>query len=122
MVRPERPEHAERTIAKEQAKANPKARGGYRKKECPYCHKMVGNLGNHVNALHKTPDGQGAPPAPPAAPVEMTWESLVSGVKPPVVQSAALQTYYCTACKAELRKGENPCWHCGENLVWDGIL
>ena len=110
---------------KEQAKENPRARGAYRKKECPYCHKMVGNLGNHVNALHKTPGGQGTPPPADALPgtTELTKEGLTGGVKPPVKNAAQIlaPVYYCTACKAGLRKGENPCWHCGETLIWEGI-
>jgi hypothetical protein len=88
-------------------KKHPK-RGNYKQKECPYCHAMVGNLGNHVRLKHPTE----------APPREITKETLVEG-KLPKAEDAP--TYYCTTCHAELRKGENPCWNCGATLVWEGI-
>lgn len=94
------------------------ARGAYRKKECPYCHKHFGNLGNHINQLHKTEaEAQGKP----AGPAEITKDQLTGKTPAPPPRSVDSPIYYCTECKAELRKGENPCWHCGAVLVWEGI-
>lgn len=94
----------------------------YQQKECPYCHAMVGNLGNHVKMKHPTEAAQDG-----IKPKELTKEDLL-GQKPPETpqDSKARQVlnppvYYCTACKAKLRKGENPCWHCGEPLIWEGV-
>jgi len=93
-----------------------KKRVHYQQKECPYCHAMVGNLGNHVKLKHP-----GEIPPPP----ELTKEDLL-GVpskepkpKPPTELNPP--TYYCTDCKAELRAGENPCWNCGAVLNWEGL-
>lgn len=101
-----------------EAQAMPGKRGSYRKKECPYCHKHFGNLGNHINQLHKI-EAQAAGHAPP--PVEMTINQLTGKEAPTPPRSVDSPIYYCTSCRAELRKGENPCWHCGEVLVWEGI-
>jgi hypothetical protein len=92
-----------------------KKRGQYKQKECPYCHQFVGNLGNHVKMKHpaETP------------PVEVTKEELlgVLPVTPAPPKPAELTTtvYFCTDCKAELRKGEENCWHCGAVMNWEGI-
>jgi hypothetical protein len=96
-------------------------RGAYRKKECPFCHKFFGNLGNHINEKHKTPGGQGEAPPPPPEPPGMSKDTLLG--KGAAVKTAPLSPqYYCTSCRAELRKGENPCWNCGETLIWEGII
>lgn len=97
-----------------EAEKKPK-RGHYKQKECPYCHQMVGNLGNHVKLKH-------AAETPPA---EVTKEELlgVPTVEPKAHKKLELipTTYYCTDCKAELRKGEETCWHCGAVMNWEGL-
>ena len=85
-------------------------RGHYRKVECPFCHSMVGNLGNHVKLKHPA-EAQQTP---------VTKETLLGQQKPPPSVEAP-PVYYCVECKAKLRKGENPCWHCGAKLNWEGI-
>ena len=89
------------------------ARGVYKKKECPYCNKMVGNLGNHVKMAHPA---EAVKPETPA----LNKEILITpgAVKPTGEQSIV---YACASCKAELRKGEVSCWNCGETLIWDGV-
>jgi len=90
-------------------------RGHYRQKECPFCHAFVGNLPNHIKGKHPT-EAEKIPPQ------EITKGQLL-GVepKPPKPKSPGDTIYYCTNCKAELRKGETPCWNCGEDLIWEGI-
>jgi len=39
--------------------------------------------------------------------------------KPP--ETPEKTRYYCTHCRAELRYKENPCWYCGETLIWEGL-
>ncbi len=103
----------------ESAVPPPKKRGQYRKKECPYCHNHYGNLENHIKMKHGTEaeaDGRHT------GSVEMTKDNLI-GVKtekPPEPKPES-RVYFCTDCKAELRKGENPCWNCGATLVWEGL-
>lgn len=95
-------------------------RGHYKERECPYCHKMVRNLKNHIAQAH--PADPGKPPPPPSGPVELTKDNLLGGGPRGDAGAAPGQkTYYCTDCKAELRKGENPCWHCNATLNWEGI-
>ena len=93
-----------------QAPSHPK-RGHYQQKECPYCHVMVGNLGNHVKLKHPT---ESSPPA------EMTKESLLG--KKPATPPPKETKYYCQNCRAVLRKGEEACWQCGTILNWKGII
>lgn len=109
-----------------------KKRGHYEKVECPYCHKMVGNLKNHVNLAHP---GQAPDPPPP---VELTKEELLGQAIPRsddqavlTEKEAALENaktaYYCMTCvhdfakPARIRKGEAACWRCGAQLNWEGI-
>jgi hypothetical protein len=93
-----------------------KKRGQYKQKECPYCHIHVGNLGNHIHMKH---------PAE-SPPVEITKEEIL-GIKKAETpgQKKATEvtppTYFCTECKAELRKGEEKCWNCGAVMNWEGI-
>lgn len=84
-------------------------RGSYKQKECPYCHAHVGNLGNHIRLKH---------PAAAKEKIELTKEDLLAGKAKPLSDEP---TYYCIDCKAELRKDENPCWHCGKYLDWTGV-
>ena len=89
-------------------------RGSYKERECPYCHKMVRNLGNHIKMAH-------AAEAPP--PPEPTKESLL-GIETAKPQDSGLKakiTYFCSSCRAEVRKGESQCWNCHETLLWEGI-
>jgi len=80
--------------------------------ECPYCHKQYGNLKNHVLMKHQAETGK-------EMPLELTKEDLLgSKEKEPPQESKA---YTCNNCGAKLRKGENPCWQCGERLIWEGI-
>jgi hypothetical protein len=91
-----------------------KKRGQYKQKECPYCHVHVGNLGNHVKMKHPTETG--------AQPLELTKEKLLgSEVLPKKDTEITPVTYYCSDCKAEVRKGESNCWNCQAALLWDGI-
>jgi hypothetical protein len=83
--------------------------------ECPYCHKQFGNLKNHILMKHQAEQME--------QPVELTREDLI-GKKPKdtkILTESEPTTYICNNCKAELKKGENPCWQCGERLIWDGI-
>lgn len=96
---PEKPEKPEK-----------KGRGHYRQKECPYCHNHYGNLGNHIKLKHPLEE----------LPAELTMESLTQKKKV-VPDTPGSSIYYCTNCRAELRKGENPCWNCGNTLLWEGL-
>jgi len=96
-----------------------KKRGSYRKVECPYCHKFVGNLPNHIRAVNQTEAERDQ--RPDAKPPELTKETLLGTApkKPP--ETPEKTRYYCTHCRAELRYKENPCWYCGETLIWEGL-
>jgi len=78
--------------------------------ECPYCHKQYGNLKNHILMKHQAETGQ-------EMPLELTKEDLLKQREPP----QETKTYTCNNCGAKLRKGENPCWQCGQRLIWEGI-
>jgi len=95
-------------VKPEQEKTKAKTRGHYEQKECPYCHKIFGNLGNHINLKHPTE----AKPKP-----ELTKETLLRTPLP----SIRLTKYFCLNCRAVLRKGEETCWQCGQRLNWEGI-
>lgn len=95
-----------------------KKRGQYKKQECPYCNKVVGNLANHIRMVHgDEAKREGYQVEKP----DITKDDLLGTgskadnltPKPPI--------YYCTNCRAKLRKGENPCWNCGQLLNWEGI-
>jgi len=89
-------------------------RGPYKKKECPYCGAMVGNLGNHVKMKH-------AAEAVQEPPRELTIESLTSGVPARRKAELAETIYYCIDCHSQLRKGEASCWNCGAVMNWEGL-
>jgi hypothetical protein len=97
-----------------------KKRGAYKQKECPYCHKHVGNLGNHVKQKHQAEVKDSPPLQPPA---ELTKQDLLPGDVPKMKNEAKLTSpvYYCEDCHAELRKGESECWHCHSVMDWEGI-
>lgn len=88
-------------------KKEPK-RGHYKQKECPYCHKYVGNLGNHVKLKHPLEH----------PPEYLTKERLLDKKRTPQNEGV---TYACLQCHAEIRKGETSCWNCGKFLNWEGI-
>ena len=88
-------------------------RGGYKKQECQFCHKFVGNLPNHIRLKHSKEAEAGEP----IKPVEITRDALLKDKPKPPEE----KIYYCQDCKAELRKGEKKCWNCGVGLIWEGI-
>jgi hypothetical protein len=92
-----------------------KKRGHYRQKECPYCHKTVGNLKNHILQKHPSEAGESAPALSKEV---LTGEKKASEV---VIPGPVDRQYYCVECRAELRKGEKECWNCGNILSWEGI-
>lgn len=100
--------------------AKTEKRGHYKQKECPYCHIHVGNLGNHINLKHPAERAK-------VPPVDLTKQDLLGETKKhpadetPAEVKKANQLYYCQDCKAELRQGEETCWHCGAVLNWEGI-
>jgi hypothetical protein len=98
----------------EKLKQSPRKRGSYKKTECPHCHKYVGNLKNHIMLKHPTEaDGK---------PLELTREKLLgSEVLPKKDTEITPVIYFCSDCKAEVRKGETNCWNCQATLLWDGI-
>lgn len=99
-------------------KSGEKKREHYRQKECPYCGVHVGNLGNHIRMKHgEQAKAEGHTLETP----EVSKEALLSGEKPKKPELVNVPIYYCTACRAKLKKGENPCWHCGEYLNWEGV-
>lgn len=106
------------------ADKKPLKRGAYQKKECPYCGKMTGNLGNHVKMAHPTALADAPAPQP------LTKEELIQEQIPGTNPKADIQgkfneelsrAYACANCKAELRKGETKCWNCQQTLIWEGI-
>jgi hypothetical protein len=100
-------------------------RGHYQQKECPYCHSMVGNLGNHVKLKHPGND-----PNPPA-PAKPTMEEMLGKETPKPEKPAEIKKaeafYFCTTCAnegekaARVRSGEETCWRCGAVLNWEGL-
>ena len=113
-----------KAVAEKPEPPKPK-RGQYKKKECPYCHKHLGNLENHIRLKHPAEakkDGRATEP-PPASKEQLLG---IAPANPPADLPEKI-TYFCqgtfegSKCKAELRKGENPCWQCGEYLNWEGI-
>jgi len=111
LVEPVKPAEVKTKAAKPEKK-----RGHYAQKECPYCHKHFGNVKNHILLVHKVEaeaDGRLK---------ELTKEDLIkTGPKQPAPLTPEDKIYYCIECRAKLRKGENPCWHCGAQLIWEGI-
>ena len=95
-----------------------KKRGQYKKQECPYCHVHVGNLANHIRMKHQAEREEGEE-HPAREPTELTKDDLLGGKARKEPEEKTV--YYCTACHAELRKGETPCWNCGEAMVWEGL-
>lgn len=91
----------------------------YQQKECPYCKVPVGNLPNHIKMKHKDQaEAEGFNQALRG----INKDDLLGGHKQEVTPAApGVTIYYCTNCRAKLRKGENPCWKCGESLKWEGI-
>lgn len=92
-------------------------RGHYKKRECPYCHKHFGNLENHIQLKHKSELQE--------AQSVVTKEDLLGQATPKPERDNSARpekvTYACNDCKAELKKGENPCWHCGAFMDWSQI-
>lgn len=90
----------------------------YRQKECPYCGDHVGNLGNHIRLKH---GDQAKKEGLTLETPEISKDALLSGQRAKTPEVANVPIYYCTHCHAKLKKGENPCWHCGESLNWEGV-
>lgn len=97
-----------------------KKRGHYRRIECPYCHKHVGNLQNHIRLKHPTELKKEGKPIE----TELTKEDLLGTAKHE--EGPAKQRYFCQNCYAKgvvtfVRKDEKTCHVCGETLIWEGI-
>jgi len=88
-----------------------KRRGKRTPQECQFCHRQYGNLKNHILMKHQAESG--------GQPLELTKEDLLGTKEKPAQPEEKI--YTCNNCSAKLRKGENPCWQCGERLIWDGI-
>lgn len=86
-------------------------------KECPYCHNHYGNVTHHIAQKHAA---EAAESGREVEKPEVSKESLL-GDKPPTPTKPEDKTYYCQACRAKLRKGEESCWNCGKRLSWEGI-
>lgn len=92
----------------------------YKRHECPYCKKMVGNLPNHKLQKHAAEaDAEHRPALDKAV---LTGAALPGAVETPTSHPQDI-IYYCMGenCHAELRKGEESCWKCGQGLDWTGI-
>lgn len=91
----------------------------YQQKECPYCKVPVGNLPNHIRLKHSDQaEAEGFTPES----TEISKEALLGESKKETHSSGpGVTIYYCTDCRAKLRKNENPCWKCGKQLNWQGI-
>jgi len=104
---------------KKEAKTQTGKRKPYKRAECPYCHKVKGNLPNHILQKHPTEA------AARAANTPAIDRAVLTGEKPPGAVEMTLHpediVYYCTGCRAELRKGEESCWNCGQALDWTNI-
>lgn len=101
------------TLSKGKKEPEKKKRGHYRRVECPYCKKHVGNLENHIRLKHPAElEKEGKPLEP-----ELTKEDLL-GKKEPEPEGIR---YRCGNCQAEIRKGEDTCWNCGQKLAWEAI-
>lgn len=92
-----------------------KKRGHYKRLECPYCHKHVGNLGNHIRQKHPTEPIEPGGEAPSGT---LTKDDLVRKEKKPEPEKVG---YHCEDCRGTVRKGEIECSHCGAMLNWEGI-
>ena len=105
---------------KDQIPAEPPAEKKKKKREhkeheCPFCHKMVRNLPNHIRIIHPTEHN------PKAAPPALTAAQLTGKEKIPPAEDNSQPVYACAACKGELRMDEITCWNCGATLDWKEI-
>ncbi len=81
----------------------------YGLRECPYCHRMFGNVKNHIALKHKVADA--------AEPVDITKEDLLGNPAPELEETS----YTCGSCRARVRKGEASCSNCSAELSWEGV-
>jgi len=91
----------------------------YKRVECPYCHKVVGNVKNHITQAHPGEAAARAESAPGLDKGVLTGEKKPGEIEPAFHPEDSI--YYCMECHAELRKGESECWNCGQHLDWEGI-
>ena len=87
--------------------------------ECPYCHKVVRNVPNHISAKHPAENKERKEAAPPLDVAVLTGQKKPSEIAPTLHPEDRI--YYCADCHAELRKGEDKCWKCEAILNWEGI-
>jgi len=80
----------------------------YRLKECPFCHRFFRNVKNHIYLAHQVND----------EPAGLTREDLL-GI--PRQAPEAEPEYVCTACGADVRRGERVCSACGAELLWERL-
>jgi len=91
-------------------KEQSKEKRHYRLQECPFCHKLLRNVKNHILQKHQAESGEGQ--------TVLSKEDLLGSREKPKDEEIV---YHCNNCQAKLRKGENPCWQCGAQLIWDGL-
>jgi len=90
--------------------------------EEPGCDKYFsskGKLNRHKSRVHgATP---GAAPAVPAATPDITPPGLK--IKKPETRGSSPESggYHCNDCGAAVKKGQEICPGCGEQLIWKGV-
>jgi hypothetical protein len=98
-----------------------KKRTKYARHECPYCHKVKGNLANHIKAVHPVEAKERKEETTTFTKEVLTGEKTPEEVKALAPVHPEDITYYCEDCHAEVRKGEEKCWNCGKELDWTSI-
>ena len=84
---------------------------GYRypMRKCPQCGKYYANVKNHIAMKHAD---AGVP--------QLTDADLLGIPAPTPVPDEP--EYFCSNCRAFVKRGDGECWRCGEELQWSSVV
>lgn len=89
---------------------------------CPHCHKQVKDLAGHIKRKHpdKVEDPFSKKSVKKVEKLEIK-KPKVDEKKEEKEDKEPTTGYHCLNCGGPVRRGQNPCPHCGGHLDWAAV-